>query len=44
MANSFNTGYAAAKARFPSCNQALQAEAAQLGLRGQALSQQLAGP
>ncbi len=44
LANTFNTGYAAAKARFPACNQALKAEASQLGLQGQALSQQLAGP
>jgi uncharacterized protein (TIGR02301 family) len=44
LANSFNTGYGAGRARFPSCSPALKAEQAQLGERGQALAQQLAGP
>jgi uncharacterized protein (TIGR02301 family) len=44
LANSFNTGYAAGKARFPSCGKALKAEASKLALRGQALADQLAKP
>ncbi len=44
LANSFNTGYAAAQARFPKCGKDLKAEASQLALHGQALADQLARP
>ena len=44
LANGFNTGYAAGKARFPSCGKALRAEASKLASRGQALADQLAKP
>jgi uncharacterized protein (TIGR02301 family) len=44
LANSFNTGYAAGKARFPTCGKDLKAESAQLARRGQALADQLAKP
>jgi uncharacterized protein (TIGR02301 family) len=44
LANTFNTGYAAAQARFPSCDKALKSEMAQLSQQGQTLSDQLAKP
>jgi uncharacterized protein (TIGR02301 family) len=42
LSNSFNTGYFAAQARFPSCSKASKAAAAQAAQRGQALADQLA--
>lgn len=44
LANSFNTGYAAAQTRFPVCGKPLKDEMAQLAGRGRALADQLARP
>jgi predicted secreted protein len=44
LANTFNTGYNAAQARFPKCDKDLKAQMAQLAQQGQALSQALAKP
>jgi uncharacterized protein (TIGR02301 family) len=44
LANTFNTGYEAAQARFPTCNKALKDEMAQLAQRGRSLSEGLAAP
>ena len=44
LIGSFNTGYAAGKARFPTCGKASKAQAAQLAARGRILAGQLAQP